>query len=230
MHDCQRFREDWIAGTEENAADCEDCRMFCEDANIIMVAAVVGAPPLPELSEEQLSRFDTRLRKSLARENAARTFHAYWKWSGVAAAAAIAVVVGWGTLHTPAPQAAPNFAVVDDHIQGLDPMVVAYLERSELFLRDFTKINSSQSEDLKDSRVRAKRSLAEIGEQKQLANNFVPVRITLDKYENVLREIKNQESSEELADIQKRILSSGLIANMKAYQPQLMLVSQHLGN
>ena len=230
MHDCQRYREDWLAGAEENAADCEDCRIFCEDANIIMVAAVVGAPPLPDLSEEEWNRFDARLRKSLVRENAARTFHAYWKWSGVAAAAAIAVVLSWGTLRTAAPPAAPNIAVVDDHIQGLDPMVVAYLERSELFLRNFTKIQSSQSEDLQDSRVRAKQSLMEIGEQKQLADNFVPVRITLDQYENVLREIKNQESSEELADIQTRIRSSGLIANMKAYQPQLMLVSQHLGN
>jgi hypothetical protein len=195
-----------------------------------MVAAVVGVPPLPELSEAELHRFDTRLRKSLVRENAARSFHAYWKWSGVAAAAAITAVVGWGTIQTAPPPSAPNIAVVDDHIQGLDPMVVAYLERSELFLRNFTKIKSSQSEDLMDSRARAKQSLMEIGEQKQLADNFVPVRITLDRYENVLREIKNQESSEELADIQKRILSSGLIANMKAYQPQLMLVSQHLGN
>jgi hypothetical protein len=229
MHDCQKYREDWLAGTQEDPVDCEDCRIFCEDANIIMVAAVVGAPPLPELSEDDLNRFDSRLRRSLARENAARSFNMYWKWSGVAAAAAIAAVVSWGMIET-APPVSPNIAVVDDHIQGLDPMVVAYLQRSELFLRNFTKIDSTQNEDLMDSRARAKQSLMEIGEQKHLADNFVPVRITLDKYENVLREIKNQESSEELADIQKRILSSGLIANMKAYQPQLMLVSQHLGN
>jgi hypothetical protein len=234
MHDCQRYREDWLEGTEENAADCEDCRIFCEDANIIMVAAVVGAPPLPELSEEELNRFDARLRKSLARENAARTFHAYWKWSGVAAAAAIAAVVTWATIrpslpHTPETTAqqiaAPRIEVVDDHIQGLDPMVVAYLERSELFLRNYTKLEPSDKEDLDDSRALAKQSLKEIAEQKKLAGNFAPVRITLDRYENVLREIKNLESSQELTDVQTRILSNGLIANMKAYQPQVILVS-----
>ena len=121
---------------------------------------------------------------------------------------------------------APQIEVVDDHIQGLDPMVVAFLERSELFLRNFTKIEPSYIEDLDDSRARAKQSLMEIGEKKELAGNFAPVRITLDEYENVLREIKNLDSSEELADLQTRILASGLIANMKAYQPQVMLLSQ----
>jgi len=66
----------------------------------------------------------------------------------------------------------------------------------------------------------------EIGEQKDLAGNFAPVRMTLDEYENVLREIKNMGSSEELVDLQKRILANGLIANLKAYQPQVLLVSQ----
>jgi hypothetical protein len=33
-------------------------------------------------------------------------------------------------------------------------------------------------------------------------------------------------SSEDLVDLQKRILANGLIANLKAYQPQVMLVSQ----
>jgi hypothetical protein len=55
------------------------------------------------------------------------------------------------------------------------------------------------------------------------------VRITLDQYENVLREIKNLSSSQELTDVQTRILSNGLIANMKAYQPQVMLVSRRYG-
>jgi len=107
----------------------------------------------------------------------------------------------------------------------LDPAVVTYLERSELFLRNYTKIKPSDREDLDDSRALAKQSLKEIAEQKQLAGNFAPVRITLDEYENVLREIKNSHSSEDLADIQTRVLSRGLIANMKAYQPQFLLVS-----
>ncbi len=236
MHDCQKYREDWLAGTEEGQVDCGECRSFCEDANAILVATVVGAPPLPDVSEEYWKGFENRLRKSLVRENAARSFHAYWKWSAVAASAAIAALATWGMIRPARPTApqttvqqipAPQIEVVDDHIQGLDPMVVAYLERSELFLRNYTKIEPSDKEDLDDSRALAKQSLMEIGEQKELAGNFAPVRIALDQYENVLREIKNLNSSQELADVQTRILSNGLIANMKAYQPQVMLVSRH---
>jgi hypothetical protein len=88
MHDCQRYREDWLAGTEEGPVDCVECRSFCEDANAILIATVVGAPPLPDVTDEYWNGFENRLRKSLVRENAARTFHAYWKWSAVAASAA----------------------------------------------------------------------------------------------------------------------------------------------
>lgn len=238
MHDCQKYREDWLAGTEEGQVDCGECRSFCEDANAILIATVVGAPPLPDVSEEYWSGFENRLRKSLVRENAARTFHAYWKWAPVAAGAAIAAVVTWGSIR-PSPPAEPpivaqqtaaqQIEVVDDHIQGLDPAVVTYLERSELFLRNYTKIEPADKEDLDDSRALAKQSLMEIGEQKKLAGNFAPVRITLDQYENVLREIKNLNSSQDLTDVQTRIRSNGLIANMKAYQPQVMLVSGRYG-
>jgi hypothetical protein len=236
MHDCQSYREDWLTGTVEGQVDCAECRSFCEDANAILIATVVGAPPLPDVTDEYWSGFENRLRESLDRENAARSFHAYWKWTAVAASAAIATLVTWGMIRQARPTppqaavqqiAAPQIEVVDDHIQGLDPMVVAYLERSELFLRNYTKIEPSDKEDLDDSRALAKQSLREIGEQKKLAGNFAPVRITLDQYENVLREIKNSHSSEDLTDIQTRVLSRGLIANMKAYQPQFLLVSGH---
>jgi hypothetical protein len=238
MHDCQSYREDWLAGTEEGQVDCGDCRSFCEDANAILIATVVGAPPLPDVSEEYWKEFENRLRKSLVRENAARTFHSYWKWAPVAAGAAIAAVVTWGSIRPAQPTAtpvsaqqvaAPQIEIVDDHIQGLDPAVVTYLERSELFLRNYTKIEPANTEDLDDSRALAKQSLMEIAEQKKLAGNFAPVQITLDQYENVLREIKNLNSSQELNDVQTRIRSNGLIANMKAYQPQVILVSGRYG-
>ena len=224
MHDCQKYREDWLAGTGVDPVECEDCRRFCEEADAIVLATVVGAPPIPEFPEEYWTRLEDRLHLRLIQENASRTAAAYWKWSAFAAAAAIVVAVAWGTIR-PTPPVEPKIEFVNDHIQGLDPMVVAYLERSELFLRNFTKIEPSYVDDLEDSRAHAKQSLMEIGEEQDLAGNFAPVRITLDQYENVLREIKNLESSDELADLQTRIRSNGLIANMKAYQPQVMLVS-----
>jgi hypothetical protein len=224
MHDCQRFREDWIAGTAEDS-DCQECRRFCEEADAILLAAAGAAPPIPEFPEEFWNGYEDRLRERLIQANASRSSHVYWKWSALAAAAAIALVVTWGTMRQARP-IAPQVEFVNDHIQGLDPLVVTFLERSELFLRNFTKIESSHTEDLADSRSSAKQSLMEIGEQKNLAGNFAPVRMTLDEYENVLREIKNMGSSEDLVDLQKRILANGLIANLKAYQPQVMLVSQ----
>ena len=226
MHNCQKFREAWVSGTAEGPGGCEEYRRFREEAGTILLAAACAAPPVPEFPEEYWNGLDQRLRETLLQENASRSSHAWWKWSALAAAAAaIAVVVAWGTIR-PAQPIAPQIKIVEDHIQGLDPMVVAFLERSELFLRNFTKIEPSDMEDLDVSRDRAKQSLKTIGEEKQLAGNFAPVRITLDEYENVLREIKNLDSSEELTDLQRRILAGGLIANMKAYQPQVMLVSQ----
>jgi len=225
MHDCQKFREDWVPGTAEGPVDCKECRRFCEEAGAILRAVASAAPPIPEFPEEYWNGLDRQLHAMLIRENASRSSHAYWKWPALAAAAAIAVVVALGTIR-PAPPIEPQIKIVEDHIQGLDPMVVAFLERSELFLRNFTKIEPSYMADVDDSEARAKQSLMEIGEKKKLAGNFAPVRITLDEYENVLREIKNLDSSEELTDLQTRILASGLIANMKAYQPQVMLVRQ----
>jgi hypothetical protein len=225
MHDCQRFREDWVPGTAVGPVDCDECRRFCDEAGPILLAAACATPPIPDFPEEYWNGLDHQLREMLIQENTSRSSHVYWKWSVLAAAAAIAAVVAWGTIRRPQP-IEPQVKIVEDHIQGLDPMVVAFLERSELFLRNFTKIEPSYMEDLDDSRDRAKQSLIEIGEKKKLAGNFAPVRITLDEYENVLREIKNLDSSEELTDLQRRIVASGLIANMKAYQPHVMLLSQ----
>jgi hypothetical protein len=66
----------------------------------------------------------------------------------------------------------------------------------------------------------------ETGEQQALAGDFAPVRIALDEYEGVLRDIKNLDSPEDLVDVQTRIQRNGLITNMMAYQPRMTLVSQ----
>jgi hypothetical protein len=121
---------------------------------------------------------------------------------------------------------AGRLEVVDDHLEGLDARVVDYMGQSELFLREFTKLEPSQSEDIEDSRTRARRDLAQLTAQRAAAGDFAPVRITLDEYESVLRDIKNLDSPEDIADIQSRIRRNGLIANFKAYQPRVVFVSQ----
>jgi len=232
MHDCQRFREDWVAGIIEDAeavVDCQECRVFCEEANSILQAAAAIALPEEELSDAYWNRFDIRLRHKLEKENSWRVLAARWRWTLAAAAAVLAFAVGWGTLRSllfvadEPKQERVEFN--DDHIQGLDPMVVAFLGQSEMFLRSFSKIEPLDVEDLADARAQARQQLMDTARQRKMAANFAPVRITLDEYEGVLRDIKNLDSSEDLTDIQNRIKRNGLIANLKAYQPRMTLLS-----
>jgi hypothetical protein len=229
MHDCQKFREDWIAGVVEDSVDCQECLSFCEEAAVILQAT--ETQQVPEFAEAYWDQYDDRLRVRLYRENVSRTRRFYFKWSATAAAAAVLVVaVTWGGMRIPPAtdnvNATPEIEFVDDHIQGLNPTVVAFLSQSELFLRNFTNIDPSYKEDLQDAQARAKQGLAEIETQKMRAADFAPVRIALDEYETVLRDIKNVDSADDVADIQSLIRNTGLIASMKAYQPQVMLVSQ----
>jgi hypothetical protein len=231
MHDCQKFREDWIAGSAETFGDCDPCRDFCEEAGLILRATDGVSQPVPEFPQVYWDRFEDRLHAKLVREHTSRMYRFYWKWGAVAAASLIVVSLTWGRMRlSEAPvntaSVAPQVEFVDDHIRGLNPTVVTFLGHSELFLRSFTKIEPSYKEDLQDAQFQAQEDLAEIEKQKLRAADFVPVRIALDEYENVLRDIKNLNSPEDIKEIQSRIRSTGLIANMKAYQPQVVLVGQ----
>lgn len=229
MHDCQRFREDWIAGSTEEAGACEECRSFCEDSNLILQAIEAATPPVPQLPTTYWDRFDHEVRTGLIRQNTSRAYHFYFKWSAMAATAVIVVSVTLATVRTFRPiedavKVTPQIEFVDDHIKGLNRAVVDFLGQSELFLRDFTKIDPSLDEEVQDARIRAKQDLSEIEQQKLRAADFAPVQMALDEYENYLREIKNTDSPGDLVDIQTRIRKSGLIANMNAYQPQVIFV------
>jgi hypothetical protein len=230
MHDCQRFREDWIAGVTEDVGACEMCRAFCEDTRLILEAIDGAAQPVPALPDAYWDRFDNKLRNGLIGTNRWRAYKFYFKWSAAAAAAALAMVVTWGALRNSQPVAGtakttPQIEFVDDHIKGLNPTVVTFLGQSELFLRSFTKIDPDFEEDLQEARARATEDLGEIERQKSRAADFAPVRMALDEYENFLREIKHVDSPPDIAEIQTRIRRSGLIANMKAYQPHMVLVA-----
>jgi hypothetical protein len=196
----------------------------------LILQATGGANrPVPELSVYDSQRFELRLRENLVHENAAHRYLFYLKWSAMAtSAAAIAVVMTWGgirmTEQTMQAQT-PQIEYVDDHIKGLNPTVVEFLGQSELFLRNFTHIEPSYEEEIQDAQARAMKGLTEIAQQKARAADFEPVQIALDEYENVLREIKNLNSTEDLEDLQTRIRRDGLIANLKAYQPHVTLVS-----
>jgi len=234
MHDCQKFREEWIAGCVAGEdSGCDECRLFCEDTSAILTALRSPSNPVPDASAPYWTWSETRLRARLVEENAASARRAaHYRWiAAYATAASVAVALTFGTLHVPSPAdqtdgALANVVLETDHIEGLDRGVVDFLEQSELLVRDFTKIDPSYKQDIADARDRASRSLAVLPQQKRAAADFDPVRITLDQYENVLREIKNMRSPADIADIQMRIRRNGLIANLKAYQPRVVSFSQ----
>jgi hypothetical protein len=235
MHDCQKFREDWLDGLQTEKPVCGDCREYCQDATAVLMALDKLRDPGPEVSDNYWADFNSRLRVNLVKANASkkRSTLRMYSIAAVGAAACIVFTITWATLRLSAPplqdaqsRQPGQIALVDDHIEGLDTQVVDYLGRSELFLRTFTKIEPSRIEDIEDARIRASRNLAGIANQKEAAADFAPVRITLDEYESVLRDIKNMDSLEDIADIKSRIQRNGLIANLKAYQPRVMLVSQ----
>lgn len=235
MHDCRKFRENWIGGALQEPPGCEDCSRFCDDAGAVFKVLGTVSHDVPDHPERYWSDLDASLRTRLMEENIEkRLFASSWKWTAsFATAAAIVFGMSWGTAQLLRSFTDPlggkqtgRIEVVDDHIDGLDGRVVEYLGASELFLREFTKLEPSYIEDIEDSRIRASRDLAELTVQKSAAGDFAPVRIALDEYESVLRDIKNLESAEDIADIQNRIKRNGLIANFKAYQPRVVFVSQ----
>jgi hypothetical protein len=230
-HDCQRFREDWAGGPPEAPVpDCDECRRFCAEAAVITQLAAQLADTAPEPPAEYWAAFQERLQEGLQHT---RPDNSRWAWVGLAAAAALAVSLTWGGLrwapksnnpsNSPAPE---RIEFVNDHIQGLNPQVVEFLGQSELFMRSFVRIQPGYAEEVEDARARARRVLAEIGEQRKAAADFSPVRIALEEYEGVLREIKNLETSGDLVDIQNRVDRNGLIASLKAYQPRAVVVGQ----
>ena len=205
MHDCQRFREDWACGFMRDPAGCNDCRQFCDEAGAVLAAldtSRLGAP-----SEEYWERFENRLRTRLVGEQAVtqqRAIRTRWIVA-LASAASIVFAVTWVGFYNPVETKREVIRFENNHIKGLDPRVVAFLGQSELDLRNFTKIEPSYTEEIRDARDRASRSLAGIPEQRSAAGDFAPVRLVLDEYESVLREIKNLDSPEDISDIQTRI-------------------------
>jgi hypothetical protein len=228
MHDCQKYREDWIENPRWTT-DCDDCRLFCNEAQTVLAAFDAAAPSIPE-SGDYWTRFDIRLQAKLIDENFAKRVRVVrQRWvAAFGVAASVVIAVTWGSLHLSGPivnEAGPAVRIESDHIEGLDPRVVEFMGQSEMFVRDFTKIEPLQAQDIADARSRASRSLASIAEKKQAAADFAPARITLDEYESVLRDIKNLDSPQDIYDIQNRIKRNGLIANLKAYQPRIVLAT-----
>jgi hypothetical protein len=251
MHDCQRFREELLCLIEQArpgdlCPECSDCRQYASEAAALFVHLENLRLDVPNLPPDYWTGFNSRLKRALIEEaSACRQFSDYWGGTlgavlACAAALIIAVsAIAWRATQTIAAQdviasqvAQPpaQVRVVDDHLDGLDEEVVRFLGQSEMFLRNFTKITPTNIEDIEDARSRAVQQLAGLGDRREAAQDFVPVRIVLDEYETVLRDIENLEPNasiaDDIADIQGRIQQNGLIAGLKTYQPRIEMLLQ----
>ena len=253
MHDCQKFREeltgrigcnpeDLDEGLRTELSSCDGCSSFYRDAQIIFRIVDSSSVQPPELPGAYWTDFSDRLRSNLAgagqwslQPKMRNPKSAIFGLLFAAAASVLLAVSLWtlGSLRTAErtivrDPGAAAIQVIDDHIAGLDPGTVDYLGQSELFLRSFTKLHSTDTVDLADARTRAEHQLIELRQRKEAAFQFPPVEGVLDDYEGILRDINNleQPSAQNIAEIQHRIERNGLIAAMKVYQPRIVITAE----
>jgi hypothetical protein len=249
MHNCEEFREritERIIDREDLAATaelqhelliCSGCSDFYAESREMIEA--LSAVDL-SISESQWNAIEGRLRWRIANEDAGVIHHKGTKARRVfllapllAAAALLLITIGLARLAIPSAEVqlavdpAPQSTYID-HSAVLDPVTVDFLEQSELLLRNVMKIAPSDAEDLADAKKTASEQLVDIKLRKEAAADVPPVVDVMETYETILRDLRNlddRNAAEDIPDIQKRIQKNGLIANMKAFQPNLMQVS-----
>jgi hypothetical protein len=237
MHNCEEFREQltgYIIDEKDVTADprfqhdllvCgECCAFYCESREMIAALSSVDAG-VPEEYWESLNR---RLGKTL-RESAPRPAVRRRSWWPQLAAAAALLLISAGAYRMPAPvHTTPSVATYIEQPVPLDPVTVDFLAQSELLLRNVMKISADDSEDLADAKKVASEQLLAIDQRRDAAAQVPPVVNVMDTYEMVLRDIRNvdeRSAADDITDIQSRIQRNALIANIKAFQPRVSLVS-----
>jgi hypothetical protein len=126
--------------------------------------------------------------------------------------------------HVPTPPVVSLTQVIGDPNPTLDPVTVEFLEQSELLLRTVMNLPANSTDDLHDAQQAASRQLIALDQRKEAAAEVQPAVKIMDKYELILRELKNIDkatAAEDLTDIRKRIEKNGLIAGLKALQPKV---------
>jgi hypothetical protein len=255
MHNCEEFREritEYIIDREEVSAKpefqhdlliCSSCAEFYAQSRE-MIQALDGIDLT--VSESQWWGIERRLQATLFHaqpEMPARgpiaSFFELQKWVNrattpffLSAAALLVITIGLSRLAIPRidwpTSLEPATAIFVEHSVPLDPVTVDFLEESELLLRNVMKIEPANAEDLAQARKAASAQLAELEQRKEAAAEVPPVVGVMETYETILRDLRNvdeRSADEDISDIQKRIETNGLIANMKAFQPRVTKVS-----
>ncbi len=241
MHVCEEFRErvtERIIDREDLSRSpefqrelviCSSCAEFYAEAKETMDVMSSADFPMPEEHWDGMTR---RLRIRLEAETPKpRAYRRLRHWGGLVAAAALLLITAGLYRFSIPPQAAlypapSEYAYVDQTVP-LDPVTVDFLEESELLLRNVMKIQPDDKEDLADAKRVAASQLIEIDQRKDAAADVPPVLGVMDTYETILRDIRNLDEGsmeEDISDIQNRIQTNALIANMKAFQPALGMI------
>ena len=233
MHQCEEFREritERIIDREDLRAEvliCPDCAEFyAESVEMIEALSAVDL----SISGRQWDAIEHRLRMRLVSEALSPLNHKGTKTlrfvPALAAAAMLLITIGLYQL--PAPPPSPTQAVYVDQTIPLDPVTVDFLEESELLLRNVMKITASDIDDMAEAKELAGGQLADIEQRKEAAADVPPVVNVMNTYETILRDLRHldeRSAADDIADIQSRIQKNGLIANIKAFQPNVTHVS-----
>jgi hypothetical protein len=249
MHHCEDFREritEHIIDGEDLTRRpeirselllCQSCADFYAESREMMAALSAVDIRIPD---EHLDAMTHRLRMRIVNERVQVSPPRRQGWFArdfgvpalVALAAVLVITVGLYRMALPvvensgpAPALAHHQFV--DYSVNLDPVTIDFLEQSELLLRNVMKLEADNTEDLEETRQLALRHLLNINQRMEAAADVPPVLTAMDKYESILRDIRNLTegtAAEDIIDIQSRIEKNGLIANMKAFQPTVTLV------
>lgn len=246
MHRCESFRTSVIepilddgALTDAQRHELSSC-MACTEFYMESVEALGAlSVAFDEPDEEFFGGFNDRLRRHLVNDRVAsgpETGREGGLWASIlrplipAASLTLIVFVVFSAIQ-PADDAVLELfdeQWITESILDLDPVTADFMEQLELFLRMFSKLTVDDVEDLAESQQVSAAQIPDLALRRAAAMDFPPVLVVLDEYEDILRDVRNlpeDVSEEDIADIQARIHRTGLVAKMKTYQPNMTLVA-----
>jgi len=225
--------DDAPAAANEHLASCAECA--AEFDSITRVLALVNETPVPERGEDYGEQVWTRLRWRLG----APSRRKQWQWLAVAAVLAMGLCTGvvWNGRHSPKqpmvagvktpPSEAPA-ATVAGAAQNQRVLVVVvsdHLEASERMLTDVSNADPTKTFDSDAQQQRAAELVASnrIYRQTALQRGDERIASVLADLEPILVELAHAGktlSPDELASIQKRIETKGLLFKVRVMSAQ----------
>lgn len=223
--------DDAPAAADEHLAACAACA--AEFDSITRVLALVKDAPVPERGDDYGEQVWTRLRWRLG----ARSRRKQWQWLAVAAVLAMGLCTGvvWNGRHAPKPEilvknrveppTAGRIAGATQNQRVLVVVVSDHLEASERMLTDVSNADPTKTFDAEAQQQRAAELVASNRIYRQTALQHGDERIAslLSDLEPILVELAHAGktlSPDELASIQKRIESKGLLFKVRVMSAQ----------